>query len=89
MISSPGMDRIGIWVMEPFFPLIRPGALVQRRQVGVHVPWVATTAGNFLTGGADLSQRLAVVGDIGQDDQHVVSQLVGEVLGGGQRQTRA
>jgi ribosome maturation factor RimP len=23
-ISSPGMDRMGIWVMDPFFPLILP-----------------------------------------------------------------
>ena len=64
------------------------GALVDRRQVGVQVAGIAAPAGHFLAGGGDLAQRLAVVGHVGQDDQHVHVQLEGQVLGGGQGHAR-
>jgi hypothetical protein len=57
------------------------GALVQRRQVGVHVAGVAAAARDLLAGAADLAQRFAVVGHVGEDDQHVALELEREMLG--------
>ena len=63
-------------------------ALVHGGKVGVHVAGVAAAAGDFLLGGGDLTQSLGVVGDVGQDDQHVHVLLKGQVLGGGQGHAR-
>lgn len=64
------------------------GALVNGRQVGVHVTGVTAATGHFLTGGRDFTQGIGVGRHIGQNDEHVHVALVGEVLGGGQRETR-
>src|SRR6056297_2963627 len=64
------------------------GALVDPREVGVHVAGIAAAAGNLLARAADLAKRLAVVRHVGQDDQHMVVVLVREVLRGRQRHAR-
>ena len=68
--------------------LAAAGALVHGGKVGVQVAGIAAAAGDFLLGGGDLTQSLGVVGDIGQDDQHLHVLLKGQVLGGGQRHAR-
>ena len=65
------------------------GALIERGQVGVQVAGVAAAARNFLLRRGDLTQSLSVVGDIGQDDQHLHVLFKGQVLGRGQRHTRS
>ena len=55
-------------------------------QVGVHVSWIATSSGHLFTSSAHLAERLAVVGHVRVDDQHVHVQIEGQVLGGGQAQ---
>ena len=62
-------------------------SLIHGGQVGVQVAGVAAAAGNLLTGGGDLAECLGVVGDVGQNDQHVHIALKGQVLGGGQSHT--
>ena len=69
--------------------LAAAGALVHRRKVGVEIAGIAAAAGNFLLGRGDLAQRLGVVRDVGQDDQHLHVLLEGQILGGGQRHTRS
>ena len=63
------------------------GALVQRRQIGVEVAGVALTAGDLALGGGELTQSLAIAGHIGEDDQDVLAQVKGQILGDGQRRT--
>ncbi len=69
-------------------PLDAAGALVDLRQVGVHVAGVAAAAGHLLAGGRHLAQRLAVVGHVGEDDQHVHAVLERQELGRGQSHAR-
>ena len=64
------------------------GTLVQLCEVGVHVSGVTAPSGHFLTGGSDLTERLAVVRDVGHDDQHLHAQVERHVLRGGQTETR-
>eukprot|EP01084_Bolivina_argentea_P071534 130022_1 len=63
------------------------GTLVDASQIGVHVTGETTTAGHLLTGGGHLTQGIGVGRHVGQDDQHVLTAIVGQVLGGGQGQT--
>ena len=65
-----------------------PRPFVERREVRVHVAGIALAAGNFALGPGHFAQRLAVIGEIGDDDQHVLALLEREVLGGGQREAR-
>ena len=58
------------------------GALEDRGQIGVHVAGVAASAGDLLAGGGHFAQRLAVVGHVGEDHEHVEAAFEGEVLGG-------
>ena len=64
------------------------GSLVDGGQIGVHVTGETTTSGHLLTGSGHLTQSLGVRGHVGEDDQHVLLALVGEELGGGERQAR-
>ena len=57
------------------------GALVQAGQVRIQVAGEALTAGDLALGGGELAQSLAIAGHIGQDDQHVLVQVKGQVLG--------
>ena len=70
--------------MEPVLALLPARPLVQGGQVGVHIAGIAPAAGHFLPGGGNLPQSVGVVGDVGQDDQHVHILLKGQVLRGGQ-----
>ena len=63
-----------------------PCSLVLAGQVGVHVTWVATSSGHLFTSSTHLSERLAIVGHVGVDDEHVHVQIECQVLGGGQPQ---
>ena len=87
-MSSSGIDRIGQLRDRSRSALDAPGALVDRGQVGVHVAGVAAATGDLVARGRDLAQRLAVVGHVGHDDQHVHVVLERQVLGGGERAAR-
>mmetsp|Transcript_9925 Transcript_9925/g.23506 ORF Transcript_9925/g.23506 Transcript_9925/m.23506 type:complete len:392 (-) Transcript_9925:217-1392(-) len=63
------------------------GTLVDGGKIGVHVAGVTTTAGNLLTGGGNLAERIGVGGHVGEDDQDVKVALVGKVLGRGEGKT--
>jgi hypothetical protein len=63
------------------------GALVDGGQIRVHVTRVSTTSGHFFSGCGDLAQGIAVGGEIGENDQDVLLELVGVVLGGGEGET--
>lgn len=63
------------------------GTLVDGRQVSVHVTRVTSSAGDFFSGGRDLTEGIAVGGQIGQNDEDVLLELIGVVLGG--RQSKA
>ena len=73
--------------MEPSFPFWRPARSYSGRQVGIHIAGIAAAAGDFLPGGGDLTQRVGVVGDIRQDDQHVHPLFKGQVFRCRQRHT--
>ena len=75
-------------VMEPSLAELAPGALVHGGKVGVEIAGVAAAARHLLARGGHLAQGLGVVGDVGQDDQHVHALLKGQVLRGGQRHAR-
>src|SRR5450759_868155 len=70
-------------------PALDPArALVQAREVGVHVSGIAAPSGNLLAGRGDLAQGLAVVRHVGQDDQHLHVVLERQELGHGERAPR-
>jgi hypothetical protein len=60
------------------------GALVDGRQIGVHVTWVSTSSRHFFSGGGNLTQRIAVGRQICENDQDMLFELVCVVLGGGE-----
>ena len=60
------------------------GPLVDGGQVGVQVARIAPAARHLLLGGRHLTEGLGVVGDVGEDDQHVHILLEGQVLRGGE-----
>src|SRR6266850_4524253 len=62
------------------------GPLVQGGEVGVGVPGEAPPTGDLVPCRGDLSQRLAVVGHVGEDDEDVGLPLVCEELRGGERE---
>ena len=64
-------------------------ALIHGGKVGVQVAGVAAAAGDFLLRRGDLTQSLGVVGDIGEDDEHLHVLLKGEIFSRGQRHTRS
>lgn len=65
-----------------------PGTFVHGGQVSIHVTGVTTTTGNFFSCSGNLSKSITVSGKISHDNQNVLLQLVGVVLGGGQGKTR-
>ena len=65
-------------------PLHHAGPLIQAGQVGVEIAGIALTAGDLALGGGELTQRLAVGGDVGHDDQDVHILLKGQVFRSGQ-----
>ncbi len=58
---------------------------VQAGQIGIEVAGVSLTAGNLALGGGELPQGFAVAGHVGEDDQNVLAQIKGQILGNGQR----
>ena len=64
-------------------------SLVDSRQIRVHVTGVTTTTGDFFTSGGDLTEGIAVGGQVGKNDQDVLLELVGVVFGGGKSKTRS
>jgi hypothetical protein len=67
--------------------LYTTSSLVDGGQIRVHVTGVTTATGHLFSGSGDLTQRIAVGGKIGENDQHVLFELVGVVLGGGEGET--
>ena len=65
-----------------------PGTFVHGGQVSIHVTGVTTTTGNFFSCSGNLSKSITVSGKISHDNQDVLLQLVGVVLGSGQGETR-
>ena len=63
------------------------GTLVDGGQVSVHVSGVTTTTWDLLTGGGDLTKGISVGGHVGENNQHVLLQLVRVELGGGEGET--
>lgn len=61
---------------------------VDGRQIRVHVTGVTTTTGHLFTGSGDLTEGIAVSRKIGKNDQDVLLELVGVVLGGRKGETR-
>lgn len=59
-------------------------ALVDGREICVHVTGVTTTSGYFFTGGRDFSEGVSVSGHVGQNGKDVHLLSVGEVLGSGE-----
>ena len=87
-MSSPGIVRIGSCVKRARPAADAARALVERGEVGVHVARVALAARDLAVARRHLAQRLAVVGHVGEDDQHVPSFVEREVLGRRQRVAR-
>ena len=70
-----------------FLAHLAAGTLVHGSQVGVQVAGVAAAAGDFLLSRRNLTQSLGVVGNVGENDQHVHVLLKGQILRGGQGHT--
>lgn len=64
------------------------GTLVHGGQISVHVTGVTTATGNLFTGSRDLTKSITVGRQISQNDENVLLELVGVVLGGGKSKTR-
>ena len=63
-------------------------ALVDGGQVGVHVTGVASSAGHLFSRGGDFAEGVAVGGQVGQDDEDVLLELVGVVFRGREGEAR-
>jgi len=83
VVARHRQDRyLGDGALEAVDPA---GALVELREVRVHVARVAPAPRNLLARRADLAERLTVVRHVREDREDVVVLLEGEVLGGRQR----
>jgi hypothetical protein len=69
--------------------LYTTSSLVDGGQIRVHVTGVSTATGHLFSGGGDLTKSVAVRGQIGENDEDVLLELVGVVLGGGEGETRS
>ena len=78
VMSSSGMVRMGIKVMEPSLPCAAP--LSYGGKVGVEVSEVAAAA-RTLFGSGNLAQCLGIVCDVRQNDQDMHILLEGQVFG--------
>jgi hypothetical protein len=67
--------------------LYTTSSLVDGGQIRVHVTGVSTATGHFFTGSGDLTKSIAVGGQVGKNDEDVLLELVGVVLGGGEGET--
>ena len=56
-------------------------------QIRVHVTRVTTTTRHFFSGGGNLTESVAVGGQVGENDEYVLLELVGVVLGCGEGET--
>ena len=63
------------------FAVLSACALVNRREVGVHISGISASAGNFLSCSRNFTQSVRVVGDIGKNYQNVHSLFKSEILG--------
>lgn len=61
--------------------------LVHGGKISVHVTGVTTATGDLLAGSGDLTKGITVGRQVGENDENVLLQLVGVVLGGGQGET--
>lgn len=85
-IVRHGQDRnLGDGTVSSFYAT---SSLVDGGQIRVHVTGVTTATGHFFSGCRDLTEGIAVRGQIGKNDQHVLLELVGVVFGGGKGETR-
>ncbi len=66
-----------------------PCALVDCRQVGIHVSRVASSTGHFFSSGRDLTQGVAVRRQIRENDQHMLFELIGVILGCRESESRS
>ena len=64
-------------------------SLVDGGQVRVHVTRVTAATGHFFASGGNLAQGVAVRGEVGEDDEDVLLELVGVVFGGREGKTRS
>lgn len=63
------------------------GTLVHGGQISVHVTGVTTATGHLFTSGRDLTKGIAVGRQVSENDENVLLELVGVVLGGGESKT--
>ena len=63
-------------------------ALVDGRQIRVHVTRVSAATRHFFTCSGDFTEGVAVGCHVGQDDEDVLLELVSVVLGGGEGEAR-
>ena len=63
--------------------------LVHGGKISVHVTGVTTATGHLFAGSGDLTKGITVGGQVSENDENVLLQLVGVVLGGGQGETRS
>jgi hypothetical protein len=61
--------------------------LVHGGKIGIHVTGVTTATGHLFAGSGDLTKGITVGGQVSENDENVLLQLVGVVLGGGQGET--
>jgi uncharacterized protein YcfJ len=64
------------------------GTLVHGSQISVHVTRVTTATRNLFTSSRDLTKSVTVGRQIGKNDENVLLELVGVVLGGCKSKTR-
>ena len=64
------------------------GSLIHRRKVCIKVSRIASSARNLFSRRGNFAESLGVVSDVGQNYQHVHTQVESQIFGGGQRHTR-
>mmetsp|Transcript_7875 Transcript_7875/g.13507 ORF Transcript_7875/g.13507 Transcript_7875/m.13507 type:complete len:340 (-) Transcript_7875:546-1565(-) len=63
-------------------------ALVDGRQIGIHVAGVSTPSRHLLARRRHLTKGVCVGGHVGEDDEHVLVAVIRKVLGGSEGKTR-
>src|SRR5664279_1230507 len=87
-MSSAGHGQDRELRQRPLLAAQAAGALEDRRQVRVQIAREALPARDLALARRHLAQRLAVVGHVREDDQHVLAELERQVLGGTEREAR-
>src|SRR6266567_5298000 len=86
VISGHRQDRhLSNRALRPVQP---PRPLIDGSKVGVHVARVASSPWDLFSSCRYLPQRFSVVGHVCKNDEHVISLLNREVLGGCESQSR-